>query len=99
MTEEPDLRPRIYWAVAIMAVVAFGVVGWTVVRSDDDSVGGGGDDWNEIVLVDRATGAITVVDDSGGACRGALCRLTVPCAVAAPSTLSPGSSLPPGNSQ
>ena len=28
MTEEPDLRPRIYWAVAIMAVVVMAMLWW-----------------------------------------------------------------------
>ncbi len=51
--------------VGIVAVVAFAVIGWTVVRNDDDAIGGGGGDWDQIVLVDRATGAMTVFDDNG----------------------------------
>lgn len=51
--------------VAIVAVVAFGVIGWQVVRSDDAGIGGGGGDWSEIALADPASGALTIVDDSG----------------------------------
>ncbi len=55
--------------VGIMAVVAFAVVGWTVIRNDDDLAGGPAGSWNEIALINPATGAITVVDDSGETAR------------------------------
>lgn len=51
--------------VAITAIVAFGVVGWTVVRGNDDSTSGPGGSWSEIALVDPTSGAVTVVDDEG----------------------------------
>lgn len=60
--------------VAIMAIVAFGVVGWTVVRGDDDSRGGSADGWDEIALVDRSTGAVTIVDDEGEVVRNIVGR-------------------------
>ncbi len=58
--------------VGIMAIVAFAVVGWTVVRSDADSFSGGGGNWDEIALVDPVSGAVTVVDGDGTVVRTAV---------------------------
>ena len=51
--------------VAIMAIVAFAVIGWAAVRGDDESLGGGDGGWDRIVLVDRSSGALTFVDGDG----------------------------------
>lgn len=51
--------------VAIMAIVAFAVIGWTVVRGNGDSPGGGTGSWDEIALVDRGSGDVVVVDGDG----------------------------------
>lgn len=58
-------RRMLVTTVAIVAIVAFGVVGWKVVRGDDESFGGSGVSWDEIVLVDRASGDVTILDDEG----------------------------------
>jgi hypothetical protein len=58
-------RRMLVTTVAIMAVVAFAVIGWTVIRGEDDTPGGGAGGWNEIALIDSATGAINVVDADG----------------------------------
>ena len=55
--------------VAIMAVVAFAVVGWMVVSDDDNPLGGTAGSWNEIALIDPTTGEITVVDGDGDPAR------------------------------
>ena len=51
--------------VAIMAVVAFAVIGWRAVRGNGDSPGGGSGSWDEIALVDRTSGDVVVVDGDG----------------------------------
>lgn len=58
-------RRMLVTTVAIMAIVAFAVIGYTVVRGDDDSTGGGGGSWDEIALVDRVSGDVVVVDGDG----------------------------------
>jgi len=60
--------------VAIMAVVAFAVIGWTVIRGDDGTVGGPAGSWNEIAFVDPTTGAIDVVDGDGELVRSVVGR-------------------------
>ena len=67
-------RRMLVTTVAIMAVVAFAVVGRTVIRSEDDSVGGPAGSWSEIALIDPTTGAINVVDGDGELVRTALGR-------------------------
>ena len=67
-------RRMLVTTVAITAIVAFGVVGWTVVRGDGDSSGGSGGDWNEIALVNPTSGAVTVVDRDGETVRTAVGR-------------------------
>lgn len=51
--------------VVITALVAAGVFVWSVLRGDD--AGGDGTDvsWDELALVDRTTGAVTLFDDDG----------------------------------
>jgi len=51
--------------VAIMAVVAFGVVGWRALRGGDEVDGSAAGTWSEIAFVDRSSGEILVLDDSG----------------------------------
>ena len=58
-------RRMLVTTVAIMAIVAFAVIGWTVVRNDDNASGGAAGDWNEIALVDPTSGEIAVVDRDG----------------------------------
>ncbi len=58
-------RRMLVTTVAIMAVVAFAVVGYTVVRGDGDSSSGGGGSFDEIALVDRVSGDVVVVDGDG----------------------------------
>lgn len=58
-------RRMLVTTVAIMAVVAFAVIGWTVVRGDGDSPGGRTGSWDEIALVDRTSGDVVVVDGDG----------------------------------
>lgn len=58
-------RRMLVTTVAMMAVVAFAVIGYTVVRGDDDSPGGGSGSWDEIALVDRTSGDMVVVDGDG----------------------------------
>ena len=58
-------RRMLVTTVAIMAIVAFAVIGWTVVRGDGDSPGGERGGWNEIALVDPTSGDVVVVDGEG----------------------------------
>lgn len=58
-------RRMLVTTVAIMAIVAFAVVGYTAVRGDDDSAGGGSGNWNHIALIDRVSGDVMMVDGDG----------------------------------
>lgn len=51
--------------IAITAVVAVGVAAWTVFGGDGDDAVSPETEWDEIALVDRATGAITRFDRDG----------------------------------
>ena len=51
--------------VAIMAVVAFAVIGWKAVRGDSDPSGSSGSGWNELALVNRTSGEVVILDDGG----------------------------------
>lgn len=51
--------------VALTAIIAFGVVAWQVIRSDDDRGSTSAGSWDRLALVDRTTGAVTVVDPDG----------------------------------
>jgi len=51
--------------IAITALVAVAVVGWRAVRGDGSSTPGAAGDWNEIALVNTATGEVTTVDADG----------------------------------
>jgi hypothetical protein len=66
-TASPNYAARrmLVTTVAIMAVVAFGVVGWRAVRGDDAIDGSTGGTWSEIAFVDRSSGEVLVLDDSG----------------------------------
>ncbi|MFW2334898.1 hypothetical protein [Ilumatobacter sp.] len=66
-TQAPNYAARrmLVTTVAIMAIVAFAVVGWTVIRDDDGSTGGSAGSWNEIALISPVTGEITVIDGEG----------------------------------
>lgn len=68
----PDSRRPNYAArrmlvstIGITAVVAAGVLGWRVIKGSDGSSPGAGAEWDAIALVDRATGAVTVIGDDG----------------------------------
>jgi hypothetical protein len=62
-------RRMIVTTVAIMAIVAFAVVGFKAVRGNSAPSRGNAGSWSEIALVDRSTGKITVVDDEGAVVR------------------------------
>jgi len=51
--------------VAITAVIAFAVIGWTALRSDEGGVLGRLSSWDEIAIVDRSSGEVVVLDDDG----------------------------------
>jgi hypothetical protein len=51
--------------VAITALVAVGVLAWSALRSDGDADTTAEIEWDEIALVDRATGAIITYDPEG----------------------------------
>jgi hypothetical protein len=58
-------RRMLVTTVAIVAIVAFAVIGYTVVRGDDDSSGGGSGAWDGVALIDRTSGDVVVVDGDG----------------------------------
>lgn len=51
--------------VGITALVAVGVLAWTTFRGDDGDDESADIAWDEIALVDRATGAVITYDDEG----------------------------------
>ena len=51
--------------VAITAVIAAGALAWTALRSGGADSDAPDVDWDEIVLVDRATGSVTTYDTDG----------------------------------
>jgi len=51
--------------IAITAVVAMGLIGWRVVKGDSDTSGSTPGEWDRIALVDRTTGGVTTIDESG----------------------------------
>ncbi len=51
--------------IGITAVAALGLFGWRLLEGDSDTASGAGDDWSQIALVNRTTGAFTTIDDSG----------------------------------
>ena len=51
--------------IAITVIVAAGLLGWRAVKGDSGSSNSSVATWDEIALVDRTTGAVTTVDDSG----------------------------------
>ena len=51
--------------VAITAVVAFAVIGWQVIRGDDDGLLGSAGNWDELAIIDRSSGDIVLLDDDG----------------------------------
>ncbi len=51
--------------IAIAALIAAAVVGWRVVQGDGETAAGPAGEWDEIVLVDRTTGAVAIVDEVG----------------------------------
>lgn len=58
-------RRMLVTTLAITAIVAFGVVGWRVVRDDGGQLLGGTAGWDEIAIVDRSTGKTVTVDGDG----------------------------------
>lgn len=58
-------RRMLVTTVGIMAVVAFAVVGWTTIRSDDDASTGAAGTWKELALIDRSSGEVKIVDQDG----------------------------------
>ena len=57
-------RRMLVTTAAITAIVAFAVVGWQAVSSDDDNSLGTASDWDEIAIVDRGSGDIVILDDN-----------------------------------
>lgn len=52
--------------IVITTVAAGAVLAWRLLRGDDgDGPGSAGGEWDRIALVDRTTGAVTLVDDDG----------------------------------
>ena len=51
--------------IAITVVVALGLVGWRVVKGDSGTSSSAPGDWDQIALVDRTTGGVTTIDESG----------------------------------
>jgi hypothetical protein len=51
--------------IAITVVVALGLVGWRVVKGDSGTSSSAPGDWDQIALVDRTTGDVTTIDESG----------------------------------
>lgn len=51
--------------VGITALVALGVLAWSFLRGDDDAGTESDIEWDEVAIVDRATGAITTYDADG----------------------------------
>lgn len=55
-------RRMLITTIGITAVVAAAVGVWRFTRDEPADAEGGGTDWNEVVFVDRATGAVGAVD-------------------------------------
>jgi len=51
--------------IALAVLAAAGLVGWRVVKGGSGSSRSAAGSWDRIALVDRTTGAITTIDDSG----------------------------------
>ena len=51
--------------IALAVLAAAGLVGWRVVKGGSGSSRSAAGTWDRIALVDRTTGAITTIDDSG----------------------------------
>lgn len=51
--------------VAIIAVVAFGVLAWTALRGDGGGSSGTAGSWSRLAAVDRSSGAVTILDEGG----------------------------------
>lgn len=58
-------RRMLLSTVGIAALVALGLGGWQLTHADRAEVAGADSSFDEIVLIDRATGAITTVDQNG----------------------------------
>jgi hypothetical protein len=58
-------RRMLLSTIGITAVVALALGGWQLTHSDGAEVASADADFDEIVLIDRATGAITTVDEKG----------------------------------
>jgi hypothetical protein len=77
-TPRPTSRPRptrsppndaarrmLVTTIGITALIAVGVLAWSVLRGDGDDGGSVDVEWDEITLIDRATGDITTYDREG----------------------------------
>ena len=51
--------------IAITAVVALSVVGWRLIIGGSDSSSSGAGSWTRIAVIDRTTGGVTTLDESG----------------------------------
>ena len=60
-------RRMLFSTIGITALVALTVVGWRLIRGDNDDIASAAASWSEIAMIDRATGAIATVDENGQA--------------------------------
>ena len=51
--------------IAITAVIAIALVGWRVVKGDSGPSSSAPGEWERIALVNRTTGGVTTIDESG----------------------------------
>lgn len=58
-------RRMLVSTIAITLVIAVGVAAWRLGRDEEPRHTGAGGEWDEVALVDRATGAIVTVDPAG----------------------------------
>jgi hypothetical protein len=58
-------RRMLVTTIGITAVVAIALVGWRAVKGDTDSSTSATGTWDQIALIDRTTGDVTMVDEGG----------------------------------
>ncbi|MFP5488837.1 MAG: hypothetical protein ACLGHQ_11090 [Acidimicrobiia bacterium] len=58
-------RRMLVTTIGITALVAAGVAAWSVLRGDDGDASSPETEWDEIALIDRATGSVARFDDAG----------------------------------
>jgi len=58
-------RRMLVTTILITAVVAVGLIGWRIAKGDSDSSESQAGTWRQIALVDRSSGGVTTIDESG----------------------------------